>query len=215
MAVHVSTCPHCHSKKIALSALFLMPLDDSEGYAFLLCPNCRMPSCCHVVGTGRQDCNFSHFGKINDSFELHHYIVREMWPAPVEANFPEHLPSAVLRSMEQAETNFRLKGHEEAAGVMYRKALELGLRQVDSNLTGMLASRIEQLGKAGKLTLDLVSWAKEIKNLGNEGAHEEEPLDREELEALRGLTDMVLRYLFTLPEIVRLRRTKTNPKVAP
>ncbi len=140
------------------------------------------------------------------------YKLGQIWPAKPAPNIPEFIPASVERVLLQAESNFMLPSHEDAASTMYRKALEIGLKSIDGTLDGTLAKKIEMLGKTGRLTADLVTWSKEIKNLGNEGAHDEHPITREELASLRGLTDMVFRYLFTLPAMVEQRKNERSGK---
>jgi hypothetical protein len=51
---------------------------------------------------------------------------------------PEYLPPEIERIYIQGERNFPTEGNEDAAGTMYRKALDIGLKQIDPGLTGML-----------------------------------------------------------------------------
>jgi len=110
----------------------------------------------------------------------------------------------------QAERNFPIKGNEEAAGTMYRKALDVGLKIIDASVTGTLKARIETLVKQHRLTPSLGEWAEQIRLLGNETAHETDEPTREEIKALRNFSDLVLRYLFTLPAMLEARR-KAKP----
>lgn len=89
---------------------------------------------------------------------------------------------------------------------MYRKALDIGLKKIDPTLTGTLGQKIKKLAMAGKLTTDIEVWSDHVRDLGNDAAHEESPIDRTELSNLRNFTEMVLRYLFTLPNMVKRRR---------
>lgn len=135
------------------------------------------------------------------------WVVEQFWPAPPGPDIPDKLPPDVARIYLQAERNFPIKGNEEAAGTMYRKALDVGLKKIAPDATGMLSTRIKKLAADGKLTPDIAAWAGEIRDLGNEAAHEERPPTREELIDLRNICDMVMRYLFTLPALVKDRRT--------
>lgn len=94
---------------------------------------------------------------------------------------------------------------------MYRKALDVALKKIDPTATGVLKTRIKKLAAAGKLTPDIAEWSDHIRDLGNDAAHEEEPPTREELAALRSFTEMVMRYLFTLPAMVAARRPADDP----
>jgi hypothetical protein len=130
----------------------------------------------------------------------------KFWPEVPGPQIPENLPPDVERIYLQAERNFPITGNEEAAGTMYRKALDIGLKKVDPNAKGVLAARIKVLAKDHKLTPAIAEWADHIRDLGNEAAHEEQPPTREELAALRSFTEMVMRYLFTLPKMVESRK---------
>lgn len=132
--------------------------------------------------------------------------LKAFWPNPPGPLIPELLPPDVERVYLQAERNFPVAGNEEAAGTMYRKALDIGLKKIDPALSGMLGPRIKALAKAGKLTSDIAVWSDTVRDVGNEAAHEEEPITRDELIALRSFSEMVLRYLFSLPGAVKKRR---------
>lgn len=132
------------------------------------------------------------------------------WPAPPAPNIPEHLPADVERIYLQAERNFPIDGNEEAAGTMYRKALDVGLKSVDAETKGTLAARIKKLAAQHKLTPAIAEWADHVRDLGNDAAHEETPPTRKDLTDLRNFSEMVMRYLFSLPALVEARK----PKVA-
>jgi len=89
---------------------------------------------------------------------------------------------------------------------MYRKALEMGLKTKYPDSKGSLAQRIDDLVTRGDLPADIGTWAHEIRIVGNDSVHEVDGIDPKELEAMRGFTDAVLRYLFTLPAQVAARK---------
>jgi hypothetical protein len=134
------------------------------------------------------------------------WFADQFWPEAPKPVVPEHLPPDVTRIYLQAERNFPVGGNEEAAGIMYGKALDIGLKKIDATLTGMLGQKIKRLSEAGKLTSDIAEWSGHIRDIRNDATHEENPISRDELIALRNFTEMVLRYLFTLPNAVRKRR---------
>jgi hypothetical protein len=135
-----------------------------------------------------------------------YYTVKAMWPEVAGPVIPEAMPPDVERIYLQAERNFPIAGNEEAAGTMYRKALDIGLKKIDATVKGTLATRIKKLAEAGNLTKDIAEWSDHVRDLGNEAAHEEVPPTREELEDLRNITEMVMRYLFSLPAMVKARK---------
>jgi hypothetical protein len=139
----------------------------------------------------------------------HGWEIKQFWPAVPGPLIPENLPVDVERIYLAAERNFPTPGNEEPAGAMYRKALDVGLKKIDPETKGVLAIRIKKLAAAGKLTPDIAEWSGHIRVLGNEAAHDEDPPTREELTDLRNFTEMVMRYLFSLPSMVGARRPKT------
>jgi hypothetical protein len=83
------------------------------------------------------------------------------------------------------------------------------LKKISPDASGTLAARIKKLAAEHKLTPAIAEWADHIRELGNESAHEDKPPSKEDLTALRSITDMVMRYLFTLPKMVELRKAET------
>jgi len=136
----------------------------------------------------------------------YNWQIVSFWPTVPGPLIPEYLPVEVERVYLQAERNLPISGNEEAAGTMYRKALDVGLKIIDPSVAGTLKARIETLVKQNRLTPSLEEWAHQIRLLGNETAHEIDQPTREEVEALRNFSDLVLRYLFTLPTMVANRR---------
>ena len=78
------------------------------------------------------------------------------------------------------------------------------------SVTGLLKPRIAKLVQQNLLTPALGEWAEQIRLLGNEAAHEIDQPTREEVEALRNFSDLVLRYLFTLPAMVAARKAPVS-----
>lgn len=128
------------------------------------------------------------------------------YPEPGKPVIPEHLPPDIGRIYLQAERNFPTEGNEEASGTMYRKALDVGLKLVAPEVAGNLAQRIDKLVEKHLLTESLGEWSHQIRLLGNDTAHEIDQPTRDELTALRNFSDLVLRYLFTLPNMVSQRK---------
>lgn len=134
------------------------------------------------------------------------WAIQDFWPEVPIPTAPELLPPDVTRVYLQAERNFTILGNEEAAGIMYRKALDVGLKKIDPSLTGTLGTKIKRLSDSARLTTDIAQWAGHIRDIGNDATHEEDPISRDELVDLRNFSEMVLRYLFSLPNAVKKRR---------
>jgi hypothetical protein len=155
---------------------------------------------------GNGQVSMNSWGSLNGDVAQWHWSIKQFWPKVDGPLIPEHLPPDVERVYLQAERNFPTPGNEEAAGTMYRKALDIGLKKIDPSATGLLKTRIKKLAADGKVTSDIADWSNHVRDLGNEAAHDEDPPTRTELEDLRSFTEMVMRYLFTLPAMVIARK---------
>ncbi|MET4114228.1 hypothetical protein ABIB90_006101 [Bradyrhizobium sp. JR4.1] len=212
MATFTHKCPHCLTEHIALRARLGMATPPHSGKfsAHLDCPKCNKPSCVILKPNGHNKLEPSHWDSHQVDLTNHGWQVEQFWPPVPGPNIPEALPTDIERIYLQAERNFPIQGNEEPAGTMYRKALDVGLKKIDSETKGVLAVRIKKLAAAGKLTADIAEWADHVRDLGNEAAHEDEPPTRKELTDLRNITEMVMRYLFSLPALVLARRPKPD-----
>jgi hypothetical protein len=212
MAILTHKCPHCLTDNIALTVVYIRPVDETEIEASvcLECPRCNHPSGA-VLLKGPSSTRLHQLLSLPGDLADAKWILTHFWPALPPIAAPELLPADVERAYLQAEHNFQVEGNEEAAGTMYRKALDVGLKKIDPSLSGPLGNKLKALAKAGRLTHDIADWSDEVRDLGNEAAHDEDAISRPDLETLRSFTEMVLRYLFTLPEMVKQRRAAQAP----
>ena len=128
----------------------------------------------------------------------------ETYPQKQSTNAPEHTPENVskfyLQGMDNMAQNF------DAAGVMFRKSLDASLKHFDPAGKGALEKRINNLPEAIAVTPAMKSWAHEIRRLGNDAAHEEDPFTKEEVKSLQAFTEVFLTYAFTLPGMLTARK---------
>jgi Domain of unknown function (DUF4145) len=185
-----------------------------ECTAHLTCPKCELPSCAHLKPSQPNFIETDQLQGQPGDLTQYRWQVSAFWPVAPGPQIPEHLPPEVERVYLQAERNFPIPGNEEAAGTMYRKALDVGLKIIDpSSATDLLKPRIAKLVQQNRLTPTLGEWAEQIRLLGNEAAQEIDQPTREEVEALRNFSDLVLRYLFTLPAMVAARKAPPTDAV--
>lgn len=95
---------------------------------------------------------------------------------------------------------------------MFRKSLDVTLKHVHPEGKGTLQKRIDALPQELGITPAMKQWAHEIRDLGNDAAHEEEPFTEGEAKALHAFTEMFLTYVFTLPGMLEERK-KAEPPV--
>lgn len=227
MASAVLDCPHCAAKSLAmnLTGMITPPahVTSPSGQrpfipSLAVCTRCWGGIAIELVPAQKGE--MSREGLSTASIELFHgatgtpeakklkaVIVR---PPSENAEIPPHLPQSVAKAFRQGETNFRLPDAEEAAALMYRRSLELAVKEVFPDEKGTLIQRIDKLASKGFLPDAMKDWAHEIRVIGNDGAHELDGVERADLVAAQGFTDAFLRYLISLPQEVKLRRAQVT-----
>jgi hypothetical protein len=214
MAYVSLTCPHCYSKsQLKVIGFNYDQITRKQGQAISLgtfCPGCLMPV---AVLAQRMESDLATFLSLMNGLIASQHPIEpsklkylDHWPKLIDPQIPAHLPKPVEKSYLQAEKNFPLDGHEEAAGLMYRRALELALSEKYPERKGTLASTIKDLVAEKILTEDLGNWANEVRLVGNDAAHASE-VTRDDLEMMRAFADAVLKYVWTLPTQVQQRRS--------
>lgn len=71
---------------------------------------------------------------------------------------------------------------------------------------GTLEKRIDSLPAAMGVTPAMKEWAHQIRHLGNDAAHEDDPFSKEEADSLQAFTELFLTYVFTLPGMLAARK---------
>ena len=92
--------------------------------------------------------------------------------------------------------------------MLYRKALELVVKSVDSDINAMLGKRIEKLVKQGMLITSIGEWATQVVYIANEATHDDKEIDRDDLSDLRNITVAIIENLISMPETVKNLREK-------
>ena len=134
-----------------------------------------------------------------------------IYPSPPKP--PENLPEVVELYFEQGVDS--LFQNYDAAGAMFRTTLETALKiKFPKTKATDLKNRINEAVDQGNLTPDLAAWAHEIRLGGNDAVHDK-PLSEEEAQDLRDFTELVLLYLFTLPEKLARAKARREPNPPP
>ena len=231
MALIVADCPHCGTAKSGMPIFGVRAwpeqfpveagLDEARNRHYVwehsvsaVCQQCYHPICA-LLGGGPQCRLWDYASFVTKSaiqllgegnIEVFNFKLVEIWPKAPEPTIPAHVPPSVERAMLQAEKNFPIAGSEEASAMMYRRSLELTLADLYPAQKGTLAKRIKDLVEKHTLPEAMGQWADEIRQLGNDAAHDPDDVDRPQLTMIRGFTDATLRYLYTLPAEVAARR---------
>ncbi|HDR9877483.1 TPA: DUF4145 domain-containing protein [Burkholderia cenocepacia] len=89
---------------------------------------------------------------------------------------------------------------------MFRRCLEIALKAHSPDIEAWkLEKRIDKLAAERKITDDMKTWAHRVRLDGNDALHEEEEFTKESATELMEFTSLLLIYLYTLPEKIRLR----------
>ena len=110
---------------------------------------------------------------------------------------PPYLPAPVDGLLRQARHNLVLRNWD-AAGMTYRKTLEVALRTKFCIEGGNLATTIAQVSKSQPAVFHLFAWLARV--AGNEAAHEKGFSEAAAVH-LDSLVEQLVVYLFTVPEV--------------
>ena len=129
------------------------------------------------------------------------------WPIP-EANLSSDIPSEIAAVVAEAAGAI-YANCPRASSVMSRRGLE-AICVDKGESSGTLSDRLDSLKNKGILQPTLSDWAKEVRIIGNIGAHFD-PIQTISLEDARQLLSFVkeiLKYLYELPAELSRRRNK-------
>ena len=124
------------------------------------------------------------------------------------------LPENIKPAHEQALMSCNASLYEPCV-LMCRKSLELVCKTFKAE-GKTLYKRLEALKELGHIDNRLLSWAHEIRSIGNEAAHDlEYTIDKENAKDCLDLTEAILIYIFSLGERFenfKNRKTKNKEK---
>lgn len=193
-------CPRCGTKSVAFTVRKEHFVKNNAWTSYTM----RR----HTISEKYSTCNICNYGVIVTFVdELFRSVVPE-----TNLSTPLHLPDKVKRFFEQGTGN--METNWDAAGSMFRKALDVSLKEKFPQIHGNLIKRIKNAASQNLLTQDLADWADQIRLEGNAAVHEDEPFSKEQAIDLASFTDLVLRYMFTLPQMLKDARdsTEAQPK---
>jgi Domain of unknown function (DUF4145) len=140
--------------------------------------------------------------------------LQRYWPEKAQTTAPDYTPKNIESFYTQGMDNLARKNFD-AAGTMFRKSLDTALRRLDPSGKGTLQQRIDNLPAALGITPAMKEWAHQIRELGNDAAHEEDPFTEDEAKALQAFSELFLTYTFTLPGMLAARKSPPPPPASP
>jgi len=125
-------------------------------------------------------------------------IVDEVILYPNQLKFPvENLPPTVQTAYEQAKKAFNA-GLYEACVLMCRKTIEATCKSLNASGKN-LYHRLEKLKNLGYLDQRLLNWSHEIRDIGNDAAHDvNTEITIDDAKDILDLTEAILLYIFSL-----------------
>jgi len=198
-------CPHCNTERVGFRGIYFMPCDPHSVQNILLlqCGHCQNGVVARYDGQ-----QFMNWIQNNGQTKPPHLL--GMWPEAQPLEAPKYLPDNIRNFYLQGLDGLRRRGYD-AAGIMFRKSLDVSLKRIHPEGKGTLQKRIDTLPQHLGITPAMREWAHEIRDLGNEAAHEDEPLSEAQARALHAFTEMFLTYAFTLPGMLEQRKKDEPP----
>ena len=159
---------------------------------FWICSNCKKGVCGESrSGLPQQGAfNYGHFTAI--------------YPAPSPNIAPEFTPEQVAADFIEAVSSLK-NGNYKAASIMARTSLETAVNLFSAQGAN-LKQKIDNLAKRNVITTALAEWAHEIRDIGNEAAHDAGPINEKDASAAVDFAEMLYIYLFTFPRRIAERR---------
>ena len=212
MTIITTRCPGCGVERMPMSVHAYTKLHDQAVYAFVVCPTCHQPAALLLApGPDRKTiADWFHTSQARGEFdacEQSGWDVLTSFPQFEEKSAPLHTPADIARLYKQA-ASASARQEFEAAGFLYGKVLESSIKQLDSTISGPLATRIEALAKKGILSPEVASWAHEIRIVRNDAVHQLEQPSSDDVLAIAEFTEAFLLVVYTMREKYKARQSK-------
>ncbi len=210
MAEFVSSCPHCHTEKVAFSFGGQSGVNRGGSFYWNTLFVCRKCSVGIVVIFSQGYTGYDP-GRCDGDPRDYGFAVKYIFPELKEPTAPDAVPEDIAGNYREAENNFARKNFE-SAGMMYRRILDRATKRLaPSQKSKTLYNRIEWLAKEHKITQELHALAHFLRDDGNEANHEDKAFTEESASQMKKFTHLFLLYTFTLPKYVEEAGEKDEP----
>jgi Domain of unknown function (DUF4145) len=193
-------CPFCQRTVIAIELAKTEWIGEDqepplEIYSFLECASCHKPLLLREFEWGHGDPPEE---------------PERLWPPPPRT-ISSAIPDSLRQEVAEARTCFDAKAYT-ATVVMVRRTLEAVC--ADHKVTKKpLQNALKEMAVQGLLDSRLLTWADELRVLGNQGAHYTgSPVNREDAKDALALAEAVLDYLYVLAkQFYDFKRRRAHP----
>ena len=191
-------CPHvgCLTKSVGVVLTASHSRGGKSGSTYGHCPVCHKGIILFLRWISGGPIGTAHAQETETFFN--YYEIIDSAPKPPARDVVSNLPPRIATVFDEAEANFA-DGRHMSAATMYRKSIELTLKDLNPDGKGMLNARIRALQKEEAVPDTLIKLLDTVKFLGNEGAHDDEPPSADDVERGRDFTRLFLVYSYELP----------------
>lgn len=168
-------------------------------------------------GTESHFVDFDELSGLINQFNGKKYSITLLGTSPKKTPelIPDHLPNNVRRALLDAEKALNHGLYSPAAGY-YGKAVDRAITPLLKNppARAMLGQKLALLADMALLPTAMIDWINLIKDDRNFALHDDDrDFDNaEEIEPTREFTQMLLTYLYTMPEKVKIARGIIDPE---
>ena len=204
MSVFQANCPYCGTREVAFTILSSRRVPERVQFEYSWDTFATCGHCTRGILATFSTLSSENIQKLIDSHKRDQVTLETISPSPTSTGAPEDTPTKAANYYRQGMEN--LRNNYDAAGSMFRSALEAGLKEKFPDIDGSLYERIEKAANQQGLTPDLADWAHRIRLDGNDAVHGDEEFLKEDAERLHAFTELVFLYLFTLPGMLEKAR---------
>ena len=208
MAQLALPCPHCLAEKIGFTPRGAIPIKPGSPATlmFMQCEGCGEGIIVTITAPAANVQMWMQGASASPGNILK--VEPELSAPNSPADVPDNVRAAFLSGLE----NLGRPNGANAAAMMFRRSVELGVKKLNPDGKGDLKTRIAGLSD-NLATPAMKEWATHIRFGGNDAAHEEDEFSDTDAKALHTFAEMFLTYAFTLPEMLKRATADKVPEV--
>ena len=208
-------CPHCNTSKIGahFAGERSVQKRDDSGISSLapvwiclfVCKKCNHGVVAELMHTDPLSANAPSPSQCDGDPRADGFLVRSEYPEVQNNRAPSYTPRMIAKRFNEGVAVLRYS--TESAVMLFRKVLETALNDIDpASRSDRLSDRIKKLCKENKLSPQMGDWARVVLRDGNDAAHGDQPPTKDEARQTMHFAEVLLQYLFTLPEMIKRHR---------
>lgn len=208
MAHFSMDCPHCSRQNTGFISKDEVAHPELEGayQVFCMCFACKKTAIVLFAKKSYGSITLSPHTYNNNPEDLG-YDILLAWPKSKDVTCPNFTPDKIKTFYIEASECLS-RGSYNAAAPLFRKVLEITVKRMDPTAPSgsNLKNRIDRLPAETGVTPSMKEWAHEIRLIGNEAVHEDDPIEEKDAKDIQAFTELFLTYAFTLPGMLEERR---------